>query len=82
MYKYLFGPVPSRRLGVSLGVDLVPHKVCSLNCLYCECGITTNLTVERKGDKVFVGGTEILMSVKVSNGWIHVVGDVLVPSDK
>ena len=48
MYKYLFGPVPSRRLGVSLGVDLVPHKVCSLNCVYCECGITTNLTVERK----------------------------------
>jgi len=48
MYKYLFGPVPSRRLGVSLGVDLVPHKVCSLNCIYCECGITTNLTIKRK----------------------------------
>ncbi len=48
MYKYLFGPVPSRRLGMSLGVDLVPHKVCSLNCVYCECGRTTNLTVERK----------------------------------
>ena len=48
MYKYLFGPVPSRRLGMSLGVDLVPHKVCSLNCVYCECGRTTNLTLERK----------------------------------
>ena len=48
MYKYLFGPVPSRRLGMSLGVDLVPHKVCSLNCIYCECGRTTNLTIERK----------------------------------
>lgn len=48
MYKYLFGPVPSRRLGMSLGVDLVPHKVCSLNCIYCECGKTTNLTLERK----------------------------------
>ncbi|MQY78267.1 MAG: radical SAM protein [Bacteroidetes bacterium] len=48
MYKYLFGPVPSRRLGMSLGVDLVPHKVCSLNCIYCECGRTTNLTTERK----------------------------------
>ncbi len=47
MYKYLFGPVPSRRLGMSLGVDLVPHKVCSLNCIYCECGSTTNLTIER-----------------------------------
>ena len=48
MYKYLFGPVPSRRLGMSLGIDLVPHKVCSLNCIYCECGCTTNLTLKRK----------------------------------
>lgn len=48
MYKHLFGPVPSRRLGVSLGVDLIPHKVCSLNCIYCECGATNKLTVERK----------------------------------
>jgi wyosine [tRNA(Phe)-imidazoG37] synthetase (radical SAM superfamily) len=48
MYKYLFGPVPSRRLGISLGIDLVPHKVCSLNCVYCECGRTTKLTTERK----------------------------------
>ena len=47
-YRYLFGPVPSRRLGISLGVDLVPHKVCSLNCIYCESGRTTNLTIERK----------------------------------
>jgi len=46
--KFLFGPVPSRRLGISLGVDLVPHKVCTLNCIYCEVGRTTNLTVERK----------------------------------
>jgi wyosine [tRNA(Phe)-imidazoG37] synthetase (radical SAM superfamily) len=48
MYKYIFGPVPSRRLGMSLGVDLVPHKVCSLNCVYCECGPTTKLTIDRK----------------------------------
>lgn len=47
-YKYLFGPVPSRRLGISLGVDLVPHKTCSLNCVYCEAGRTTELTLERK----------------------------------
>ena len=44
---HLFGPVPSRRLGLSLGVDLVPYKVCSYNCLYCEVGETTHLTVER-----------------------------------
>ena len=48
MYKHLFGPVPSRRLGMSLGVDLVPHKICTLNCIYCECGASTNLTTERK----------------------------------
>jgi len=48
MYKYLFGPVPSRRLGMSLGVDLVPKKVCSLDCVYCEVGKTTLLTLERK----------------------------------
>ena len=47
MYKHLFGPVPSRRLGISLGVDLVPHKVCTLNCIYCECGSTTRLTRDR-----------------------------------
>ncbi len=56
MYKYLFGPVPSRRLGMSLGIDLVPKKVCSLNCVYCEVGETTKLTVSRmeyvKVDKI------------------------------
>lgn len=46
--KYLFGPIPSRRLGISLGVDLVPLKVCSLNCVYCEVGRTTKLTLERQ----------------------------------
>jgi len=48
MYKYLFGPVNSRRLGISLGVDLVPYKICNLNCVYCESGLTTKLTNDRK----------------------------------
>ncbi|MDX2494514.1 MAG: radical SAM protein [Desulfuromusa sp.] len=48
MYQYLFGPVPSRRLGMSLGIDLVPRKICSLDCVYCEVGKTTKLTLERK----------------------------------
>lgn len=48
MYKHLFGPVPSRRLGMSLGIDLIPHKICSLNCVYCECGATTRLTRKRE----------------------------------
>ena len=46
-YRTLFGPVPARRLGISLGVDLVPHKTCSLDCVYCECGPTTHLTLKR-----------------------------------
>lgn len=48
-YRYLFGPVPSRRLGLSLGVDLLPPKTCTLNCVYCECGKTTHLTTRRGG---------------------------------
>ena len=46
--KYLFGPVPSRRLGISLGIDLVPFKTCTYDCVYCECGKTTNKTIRRK----------------------------------
>ena len=48
MSGYLFGPVPSRRLGRSLGVDLVPFKTCSFDCIYCQLGQTTCKTVERK----------------------------------
>jgi len=46
--KYLYGPVPSRRLGRSLGVDIVPFKVCTLDCVYCQLGKTLEKTVERK----------------------------------
>jgi len=46
--EYIFGPVPSRRLGRSLGVDLVPFKTCTYDCIYCQLGRTTNKTVQRK----------------------------------
>ena len=46
--KYLFGPLNSRRLGLSLGVDIIPPKTCPLNCIYCEVGRTTRLTLLRK----------------------------------
>lgn len=46
--KYIFGPISSRRLGRSLGVDLVPLKTCPLDCVYCEARATTLLTMERK----------------------------------
>jgi len=44
---FLFGPVPSRRLGRSLGVDLIPRKSCPYDCLYCEVGPTTRQTLNR-----------------------------------
>jgi len=46
--KLIYGPVPSRRLGFSLGVDLVPYKICSYNCIYCQIGTTPETTIERK----------------------------------
>ncbi len=46
--SHVFGPVPSRRLGRSLGVDLVPFKTYSYDCIYCQLGRTTNKTIERR----------------------------------
>ena len=46
--KYLFGPVASRRLGLSLGVDIISLKTCTQNCVYCQLGVTGVQTVERK----------------------------------
>lgn len=46
--EHVFGPVLSRRLGFSLGVDLVPLKTCSLDCIYCQVGETTDKTIERR----------------------------------
>ncbi|MFW6082183.1 MAG: radical SAM protein [Desulfosalsimonas sp.] len=44
----IYGPVPSRRLGLSLGVDLVPYKTCTFDCIYCQIGRTAQTTTERK----------------------------------
>ncbi len=46
--KYLFGPVNSRRLGRSLGIDLIPTKICSFDCIYCEVGAKRLITGVRK----------------------------------
>lgn len=48
MSGHVFGPVPSRRLGRSLGLDLVPFKTCTYDCIYCQLGRTTCKTLERK----------------------------------
>jgi len=47
-YRHIYGPVPSRRLGRSLGIDLVPHKICTYDCIYCQIGKTTEKTLARK----------------------------------
>lgn len=46
--QYVFGPVPSRRLGQSLGIDTIPLKTCNWNCVYCQLGRTVPLTNERR----------------------------------
>jgi len=45
MLKYVFGPVPSRRLGKSLGVNNIPPKICSYSCVYCQLGRTIRYSI-------------------------------------
>lgn len=59
--KYVFGPVPSRRLGRSLGIDLVPFKTCTYNCIYCQLGKTTCQTLERKP---YIAGELVIQQLK------------------
>lgn len=59
--EYIFGPVPSRRLGRSLGVDLIPYKTCTYDCVYCQVGRTTQKTVIRKS---WVNIDEIISELK------------------
>jgi len=59
--QHLYGPVPSRRLGRSLGIDLVSHKICTYDCIYCQIGKTTEKTLVRKE---YVPVKEIVEEVK------------------
>lgn len=63
-YRYLYGPVPSRRLGLSLGVDLLNGKTCSYDCLFCQVGRTVHHTVERRA---YVPAAEVL---KEADAWL------------
>ncbi|SDL28136.1 Wyosine [tRNA(Phe)-imidazoG37] synthetase, radical SAM superfamily [Clostridium cochlearium] len=47
-FKYIYGPIPSRRLGLSLGVSPIPKKFCNYSCIYCQIGVTHNLTNTRR----------------------------------
>lgn len=60
-YRFLYGPVPSRRLGRSLGVDLIPFKTCTYDCIYCQLGRTTHKTLERKA---YVEAESVLLELK------------------
>jgi len=59
--KYVFGPVPSRRLGLSLGIDPLPFKTCNWNCIYCQLGRTSPLTLERSE---YVSRQDLITEVK------------------
>jgi len=48
MERRVFGPVPSRRLGKSLGVNNIPHKICSYSCIYCQVGKAVKMQVQRQ----------------------------------
>ncbi len=59
--KYVYGPVPSRRLGRSLGIDLIPSKTCNYQCVYCQLGKTTCFTNIRKN---YFPKNDILSEIK------------------
>ena len=63
--RHVFGPVPSRRLGRSLGVDFVPFKTCTYDCIYCQLGRTTHKTIERKE---WVPMEDVLCEVEIGLG--------------
>ena len=60
-HSFVYGPVPSRRLGLSLGINIIPSKTCTLDCIYCQCGKTTKKTIERRS---FFPVNDILSAVR------------------
>jgi wyosine [tRNA(Phe)-imidazoG37] synthetase (radical SAM superfamily) len=58
---HTYGPVPSRRLGFSLGIDIIPFKTCSLDCIYCQIGPTPKKIIYRKE---YLSSSEILSQIK------------------
>lgn len=61
MKKFIFGPVPSRRLGFSLGVDIIPYKYCNFDCVYCQIGRTTETDAKRQR---FFGVEEVVREIE------------------
>jgi len=77
MRTYIFGPVPSRRLGISLGVDLTPTKTCSYDCLYCQLSKTSFHTSQRaqfcNPEEVIAELIEVLKEIARPD-WITISG--------
>ena len=65
--SFTYGPVPSRRLGLSLGVDIVPAKICTLDCIYCQVGRTTRKSIVRE-DFVDIGAVLAELEGKLKAG--------------
>jgi len=68
----IYGPVPSRRLGHSLGINNIPPKICSYSCVYCQLGITLNIQAERQA---FYEPEEIAQSVKEKVKQVREIGE-------
>jgi len=60
-FSCIYGPVPSRRLGFSLGIDVLPSKLCSFNCIYCQLGPTARNITRRKE---YVSASKIISQIK------------------
>ncbi len=67
-----FGPVPSRRLGRSMGINNIPPKICTYSCVYCQVGSTIKMRIKRQ---IFFEPEEILQEVKKKIEKVHEVGE-------
>lgn len=74
MLSLTFGPVPSRRLGHSLGINNIPPKTCSYSCVYCQVGKTTDMRIDRKA---FYEPAEILRNVELKVGQAKEKGETV-----
>ena len=71
MERRVFGPVPSRRLGKSLGVNNIPHKICTYSCIYCQIGKAVKMQTERqefyKSDELVDEVKDVLGNIQINN---------------
>src|SRR3990172_7639448 len=77
----IFGPIPSRRLGRSLGINNIPPKICSYSCVYCQIGVTDSMSIKRKNyyllDEVFKEVSENVRNDLMNADWVSVKIDTV-----